>query len=93
MKELTEITAIEVEIRNHYELLVSTGGRFPGGYEKVFAEGDNVFTFKKRAGKWRIKRWEQEEMSEGEIEKVWEELDIRPPERVFIYAWGIMKLR
>ena len=94
-KEFTEVDAEERRLRNHYRFLVTIppGTSLPGGYERMYAEGDNIFTFKKRNGEWRISRWEQEEMSRDEIEEECAEHNICPPERVLSDAWGPMKAR
>ena len=68
----------KAEVRNHYkiQLYVPQGTSLPGGYEALYAEGDNVFIFEfKNNGnveqEWRIVQWLQYEYSEEEIEAAW----------------------
>lgn len=94
MEEFTEIDAAEAELRGHYRMVASVerGMALPGGYLKVFAEGENIFTLKKRNGRWRISHWKQEEMSKEEIERECVEENICPPEGVLPHAWGVLKV-
>lgn len=94
-KEFTEVDAEECKLRSHYGLLVSIkpGMSLPGGFEQMYAEGDNIFTFKKHNREWRISRWEQEEMSQDEIWKECVEHNICPPAGVLFNAWGMLKLQ
>jgi hypothetical protein len=90
-KEFVEVDRAKVELGNHYQLLTSIniGLGLPGGHSKVFAEGDNTFTFRKRGDKWRVSRWEQEEMSVEEVKRARPEL--LPPEGALIQTWGGLK--
>ncbi len=92
-KEFTEVSAVEYEVRSHYRLLVSIkdGKSLPGGYKKMFAEGENIFTLKKRGNEWRISHWEQEEMSPNEIMWICDKKDICPPEDALLNVWGALK--
>lgn len=83
------------KIKAHHQLLASVGqGKaLPGGYQKIFAEGDNVFSFKKIGNKWRISKWEQAEMSKQEIIKAFADLGLKPPEKALIQTWGELKAR
>lgn len=84
-----------VTVKGHHKLLASVakGKSLPGGYQKVFAEGDSIFYFKKLGNKWRIYKWEQEEMSKDEINKAYADLNMRPPEGALIQTWGGLKAR
>lgn len=69
----------KAEVKNHYkiQLYVPEGTSLAGGYEAVYAEGDNIFTFEYRANEggvqeWRITEWRQNEYSKEEIEAAWE---------------------
>lgn len=66
------------EVRNHYkiQLFVPEGTSLPGGYEALYAEGDNIFIFDFRQNsngqeEWRITEWRQNEYTEEEIQAVW----------------------
>ncbi len=90
-----EEEAETAKIKAHHQLLASVGqGKaLPGGYQEVFAEGDNIFHFKKIGNKWRISRWEQLEMSKQEIIKAFADLNLKPPEKSLIQTWGELKAR
>jgi len=66
------------EVQNHYkiQLYVPEGTSLAGGYEAVYAEGNNIFIFeyKNENGQqeWRITEWRQNEYSREEIEAAWE---------------------
>ena len=69
----------KAEVQNHYkiQLFVPEGSSLPGGYEALYAEGENIFTFDfKDKGngqeEWRITEWRQNEFSREEIEAAWE---------------------
>ena len=69
----------KAEVQNHYkiQLYVPEGSSLPGGYEALYAEGENIFTFDyKDKGngqeEWRITEWRQNEFSREEIEAAWE---------------------
>ena len=69
----------KAEVRNHYkiQLYVPEGTSLPGGYEALYAEGDNIFIFDYRDNgngqeEWRITEWRQNEYSREEIEAAWE---------------------
>jgi len=69
----------KAEVQNHYkiQLYVPEGTSLAGGYEALYAEGDNIFTFEYRdkgngQQEWRITEWRQNEYSEEEIEAAWE---------------------
>lgn len=68
----------KAEVRNHYKIqfYVPEGTSLPGGYEALYAEGDNIFIFDLRDGssgqqEWRITEWLQNEYSEEEINATW----------------------
>lgn len=79
-----EVTVLDeaktrAEVQNHYkiQLFVPEGTSLPGGYEALFAEGDNIFIFefKDEGGgqkEWRITEWRQNEYTEEEIEAAWD---------------------
>ena len=94
-EQFVEVDGAEIEVRSQYELVASVppGTSLPGGHQKVFAKGSNLFTFKERGGKWRISRWEQEEMSRDEVEKAMAEavIELFPPEGALIMNWGMLK--
>ena len=96
-EQLVEVDGAEIEVRNQYELVASIppGMALPGGHLKVFAKGSNFFTFKERDGKWRISRWEQEEMSPDEVEKAIVEavVELFPQEGALVMNWGMLKAR
>jgi len=76
--EILDDTKTKAEVRNHYkiQLFVPEGTSLPGGYEALFAEGDNIFTFEfKENGnggeEWRITEWRQNEYTEEEIQAAW----------------------
>ena len=91
-EDIKKIDETIYEVKNSYELVASValGKILPGGYQKVFAKGNNTFIFKKRAD-WRISRWEQEEMTPEEIEAA--KAKIFPPGGALIQTWGMLKLR
>lgn len=91
--EFAEVSDTEFWIRNHYRLLVfiGVGKALPGGFDKIFAEGDNIFTFRKRGDEWRISRWEQEEMSQNEMHQECLDEDICPPGDALLQGWGFLK--
>ena len=67
------------EVQNHYkiQLYVPEGTSLPGGYEALYAEGENIFIFDYRdkgngQEEWRITEWRQNEFSREEIEAAWE---------------------
>ena len=67
------------EVQNHYkiQLYVPEGTSLPGGYEALYAEGENLFIFDFRdkgngQEEWRITEWRQNEFSREEIEAAWE---------------------
>jgi len=68
----------KAEVQNHYkiQLYVPEGTSMPGGYEALYAEGDNIFTFDFKDNgngeqEWRITEWRQNEFTEEEINTVW----------------------
>jgi len=68
----------KAEVRNHYKIqfYVPEGTSLPGGYEALYAEGDNTFLFEYKddgTGKmeWRITEWKQNEYTEDEITNAW----------------------
>ncbi len=76
--EILDDTKTKAEVRNHYkiQLYVPEGTSLPGGYEALFAEGDNIFIFEfKENGngeeEWRITEWRQNEYTEEEIQAAW----------------------
>jgi len=77
----------KAEVRNHYKiaLTVADGRVLEGGHTGYFAEGDNIFTFEKRNGEWRITVWKDEAFIKDEIEKI----NGAPPQ--LIITWGAVK--
>ena len=83
ISEPPEVTILDeektkAEVRNHYKVqfYVPEGTSLPGGYEALYAEGDNIFIFDFKdngSGKqeWRITEWRQNEYSEEEINAAW----------------------
>jgi len=79
-----EVTVLDeaktrAEVQNHYkiQLFVPEGTSLPGGYEALYAEGDNIFIFDFKDNgsgqkEWRITEWRQNEYSKEEIEAAWE---------------------
>ncbi len=68
----------KAEVRNHYkiQLYVPEGTSLAGGYEALYAEGDNIFTFDYKTDdngqeEWRITEWRQNEYTEEEIQAAW----------------------
>ena len=68
----------EAEVRNHYKLqvFVTSGTSLDGGYTGLYAEGDNVFTFRKDKNgdgkeEWRITVWRDEAFSPEEINSLY----------------------
>ena len=59
----------QAEVRNHYriQLFISDGHSLEGGFQGVYAEGDNLFIFQKRNSEWRIVEWYDEAFSNEEI--------------------------
>ena len=69
----------KAEVRNHYKIqfYVPEGTSLPGGYEALYAEGDNIFVFDfgdngSGNSEWRITEWRQNEYSEEEIKAAWD---------------------
>lgn len=60
---------VRAEVRNHYRIqgFVADGESFEGEFTGWYAEGDNLFIFEKRDGKWRITEWYDEAFNEEEI--------------------------
>jgi len=83
ISEPPEVTILDeektkAEVRNHYKVqfYVPEGTSLPGGYEALYAEGDNIFIFNFKDGssgkqEWRITEWRQNEYSEEEINAAW----------------------
>ena len=59
----------EAEVWNHYRIqgFVADGKLLESGFTRWYAEGDNLFIFKKRDGEWRITEWHDEAFSSEEI--------------------------
>jgi hypothetical protein len=84
ISEPPEVTILDesktkAEVLNHYkiQLYVPEGTSLPGGYEALYAEGDNIFIFNYMDNgngqqEWRITEWRQNEYSKEEIEAAWE---------------------
>jgi hypothetical protein len=68
----------KAEVRNHYkiQLYVPEGTSLAGGYEALYAEGNNIFIFDYKTDdngqeEWRITEWRQNEYTEEEIQAAW----------------------
>jgi len=61
----------KAEVRNHYKIAftVADGTSIEGGYTGYYAEGDNIFTFERRKGEWKITKWKDEAFTTQEIEE------------------------
>ncbi len=77
--EILDGAKTKAEVRNHYkiQLFVPEGTSLPGGYEALFAEGDNIFIFDFRDNgngqqEWRITEWRMNEYSPEEIQAAWD---------------------
>ena len=57
------------EVWNHYRIqgFVADGQLLEGGFTGWYAEGGNLFIFKKRDGEWRITEWHDEAFNLQEI--------------------------
>ncbi len=68
----------KAEVRNHYkiQLYVPEGTSLAGGYEALYAEGNNIFIFDYKTDdngqeEWRITEWRQNEYTAEEIQAAW----------------------